>query len=140
MKKYLLIASLALCSQITFAQTETKKDKDKHENHEPKKTAWAELDAYHTVMSQTFHPAENGDLKPLLAKSQELADKAKVLANSTVPEKYQKKDVGAILKKLEQESLALHQMVTSKKSDEEIKKAIFALHDRFHEVMEKCNH
>jgi hypothetical protein len=140
MKKYLLIASLALCSQITFAQTETKKDKDKHENHEPKKTVWAELDAYHTVMSQTFHPAEEGNLKPVLTRSQELADKAKVLANSTVPEKYQKKDVGAILKKLEQESLALHQMVTSKKSDEEIKKAIFALHDRFHEVMEKCNH
>ena len=31
-------------------------------------------------------------------------------------------------------------MVKKKANEEELKKAIFALHDRFHEVMEKCNH
>lgn len=41
---------------------------------------------------------------------------------------------------LAEESKALAKMVRQKKSEAEVKKAIFALPDRFHEFMEKCHH
>jgi hypothetical protein len=69
-----------------------------------------------------------------------LAEKASVLAKSTVPDAYKKKNLQTTLQQLETESAALHKMVIDKKTNEEIKKAIFALHDRFHEIMEKCHH
>lgn len=101
---------------------------------------WPELDEYHEVMSKTFHPAEAGDLKPVYANAAELAAKASVLKKSVIPAKYQKEGVKESIELLEKESAALAKMVKKKKSEEELKKAIFALHDRFHEVMEKCHH
>jgi putative intracellular protease/amidase len=101
---------------------------------------WPELDDYHTTMSQTFHPAEEGNLKPLYANASELALKSTVLRKSVIPAKYQKPGVKESVEILEKESVALAKMVKKKKSDEELKKAIYALHDRFHEVMEKCHH
>lgn len=124
MKKTLLIALFSVSSLFTFAQ----------------KAAWKELDDYHAVMSQTFHPAENGDLKPLFKNAAELASKAMILKNAEIPTAYQKDGVAASIKSLEKESKALAKMVKKNKSEEELKKAIFALHDRFHEVMEKCHH
>jgi hypothetical protein len=38
---------------------------------------WAELEAYHDVMSQTFHPAEEGKLEPIRKRAGELAEKAR---------------------------------------------------------------
>ena len=101
---------------------------------------WPELDDYHAVMAKTFHPAEEGNLKPLYANAEELATKARILKKSVVPAKYQKPGVKESVEALEKESVALAKMVKKKKSEDELKKAIFALHDRFHEVMEKCHH
>ncbi|MFN8349750.1 MAG: hypothetical protein U0X91_32420 [Spirosomataceae bacterium] len=104
------------------------------------KVAWKELDDYHAVMSQTFHPAEEGNLQPVLARAGELAEKGAVLKKSTIPADYQKEGVKTSVNLLAKESKALAEMVQKKRPEEEIKKAIFALHDRFHEVMEKCYH
>ncbi|MBB3841447.1 putative intracellular protease/amidase [Runella defluvii] len=105
-----------------------------------KQESWPELDDYHAVMAQTFHPAEEGNLKPLYANAEQLAAKASILKKSVVPAKYQKPGVKESVEALEKESVALAKMVKKKKSEDELKKAIFALHDRFHEVMEKCHH
>lgn len=102
--------------------------------------AWKELDDYHTVMSQTFHPSEEGNLQPIKERSGELADKAKALQKSAIPAAYQKPGVKETLDKLAKESKALDKMVRKKKPDADITKALAALHDRFHEVMEKCHH
>lgn len=101
---------------------------------------WPELGDYHAVMAQTFHPAEEGNLKPLYANVEQLATKASILKKSTIPVKYQKPGVKESVEALEKESATLAKMVKKKKSEDELKKAIFALHDRFHEVMEKCHH
>lgn len=141
MKKIALACLLCCITNFALAQHQdksTKKDKTSTEKKE--KVVWKELDEYHTVMSQTFHPAEEGNLQPVLTRSKELAEKASVLAKSTVPDAYKKKNLQTTLQQLETESAALHKMVIDKKTNEEIKKAIFALHDRFHEIMEKCHH
>ena len=101
---------------------------------------WKELDDYHTVMAQTFHPSEEGNLQPIKERSGELAAKAKTLQKSTIPAAYQKEGVKQSLDLLAKESKALDKMVRKKKPDAEITKSLAALHDRFHEVMEKCHH
>ena len=104
------------------------------------KAAWKELDDYHAVMSQTFHPAEEGNLQPVITRAVELSEKGAVLKKSAIPADYQKEGVKTSVDLLAKESAALAKMVKDKKSEAELKKAIFALHDRFHEVMEKCHH
>lgn len=124
MKKTFILVLFSLISLSALAQ----------------KATWAELDDYHTTMAMTFHPAEDGDLKPLLAQSGELAKKAKMLKKSAIPAEYQKEGVKTSVELLAKESVALDKMVKAQKTEAELKKAIFALHDRFHEVMEKCHH
>ena len=104
------------------------------------KPTWKALDDYHTVMSQTFHPSEEGNLKPIKERSGELAAKAKTLQKSEIPTAYQTPGVKETLVLLAKESKALDKIVRKKKSDAEITKTLTALHERFHEVMEKCHH
>lgn len=125
MKKYFFALLLLGLAQFSFAQ---------------KATGWDELDAYHSVMAATFHPAEEGNLKPLMERSGELAEKAKVLKASAIPEKYQKEGVKTSIKLLAKESKAIDKFVKTKPADAELTKAITSLHDRFHQVMEECMH
>lgn len=99
---------------------------------------WAELDAYHNVMSQTFHPAEEGKLEPIRKRAGELAEKAKQWLDSKPPKIYDTADIKALLVKLNAESKTLADAVAKKVSDEQLKKDLTALHDRFHEIIGAC--
>lgn len=117
-------------------------EKKKKESAEKKKPSvfeqWKALDEYHKVMSSTFHPAEKGDLKPLFQNANDLATKATLLKNAPIPAGLQKDGLPKTIALLEKESKALALLVKAKKSEEELKKAITKLHDRFHEIMEQC--
>ena len=104
------------------------------------KPKWSQLEDYHAVMAKTFHPAEEGNYKPILENAGELAKLSTILKKSEIPANYQKPGVKESIKALEKESKGLAKLVVKKATEEDLKKAIFALHDRFHEVMEKCNH
>ena len=99
---------------------------------------WPALDEYHSVMSKTFHPAEEGNIEPTKVNAALLAEKAKLLSQSAIPETLNKPGMKELVAKLEKESFALAKLVNSKKPDAKLKEAIFALHDRFHEIMGKC--
>lgn len=99
---------------------------------------WAELDAYHDVMSQTFHPAEEGKLAPIRKRAGELADKAKQWLDSKPPKVYDTADIKALLVKLNTESRALADGIAKGANDDQIKKDLTALHDRFHEIIGAC--
>ena len=103
-----------------------------------KKAKWAEMDAFHEVMSKTFHPAEEGKLDPIRKRSQEMLDKAIAWKNSTAPEGYNQDAVKSTLKKLVRGAKELNKMVQKNETDEELKKELSELHDVFHEIMEKC--
>lgn len=103
-----------------------------------KKAEWKEMDDFHTVMGGTFHPAEEGNLKPIKTRSQEMIDKAVAWQKSDAPEGYNKKAVKASLKKLVKGSKELHKMVKSGATDKELTGKLSGLHDVFHEIMEKC--
>ena len=99
---------------------------------------WKELKAFHNVMSNTFHPMEEGDYKPIRARASEMAQKAKEWADSTPPKDFDKASIKETLKKLVVETKALSDKIAKNASDEEIKKDLTALHDRFHEVVGLC--
>lgn len=127
-QKNILLLFVCLCMAIT-AQAQSIFDQ------------WAELKSFHTVMSQTFHPSEEGDLKPIKARSKEMADKAKVLAQSLIPATFNKPDIQKAVQKLAKDSKSLHQLVKSRKAtDEQIKKSLSDLHDVFHQIVGLCKH
>jgi DUF2911 family protein len=99
---------------------------------------WTELSAFHDVMSATFHPMEEGDLKPIRSRAGELAAKAKQWSASTPPKIYTLPEIKSNLAKLAQESNALAALVSKNGSDAQIKQSLSALHDRFHEIAGMC--
>ena len=109
-----------------------------HPAQAQKKAKWAEMDAFHEVMSKTFHPAEEGKLDPIRKRSQEMLDKAIAWKNSTAPEGYNQDAVKSTLKKLVRGAKELNKMVQKNETDDELKKELSELHDVFHEIMEKC--
>jgi hypothetical protein len=101
--------------------------------------SWPQIKAFHTVMSQTFHPSEEGNLDPIRKRSGEMVEKATALASSPIPKEFNNKEVASAVKKLETDSKALDKLVKAKGNDDDIKKALSALHDTFHTIVEKCS-
>jgi DNA phosphorothioation-dependent restriction protein DptG len=106
--------------------------------HAQDKPKWKELDEFHEVMSQTFHPAEEGKLEPIRARSAEMVEKATAWENSSAPEGYNKNAVKKSLKKLVQGAKEINRLVKENATDSAIKEKLSALHDVFHEIVEKC--
>ncbi|MFV8369278.1 hypothetical protein [Flavobacterium sp. LB2R40] len=100
---------------------------------------WPAIKEFHEVMSQTFHPAEEGNLAPIKARSEELMNKATVLLKSNIPQDFNTTAIVASTKKLQLQSSALHQLVTSNGADAVILKSITDLHDTFHEIVGLCS-
>lgn len=117
-------------------------EKEKKKREAAKKPSvfavWPALDEYHKVMSKTFHPAEEGNLDPLKSNAADLAAKATLLKQSVIPADFKKEGIKQSVSLLEKESAELAKLVKNKKSDEELMKAITALHDRFHEIVGLC--
>ena len=99
---------------------------------------WKELDAFHDVMSKTFHPSEEGKLDPIRARSQEMADKALAWKKSTAPAGFDQKAVKPNLKELVKGTKEINEMVKNKATDAELKDKLAKLHDVFHGIVEKC--
>lgn len=100
---------------------------------------WPEMNVFHEVMAQTFHPTEENNLEPLKTRSEELMKKAENLLNSNIPEEYRTKSILNAVEILQKKSEAVHQLVLSKATDTELKQAIADLHDAFHEIVGLCS-
>ena len=102
------------------------------------KKSWKEMHDFHGVMGSTFHPAEEGNLQPIRTRSQEMVDKAAAWEKSDAPEGYDKKAVKSTLKKLVDGAKEIDKMVKANAADKDLVTKLTALHDVFHEIMEKC--
>ncbi|MBL0012666.1 MAG: hypothetical protein IPP30_02615 [Flavobacterium sp.] len=100
---------------------------------------WPAIKEFHQVMSQTFHPSEEGNLEPIKTRSEELMNKAAVLLKSDIPAEYKTAAVLASAEKLQLKSKALHKLVQSKGADADITKSLAELHDVFHEIVGLCS-
>lgn len=103
------------------------------------KAKWPEMKEFHGVMSGTFHPSEDGNLEPIKTRSAEMLKKAELWLKSTPPKEFDKPNVKETLTLLVEECKQMDALVQKKASDEELKKALFNLHERFHSVVGACN-
>jgi uncharacterized coiled-coil DUF342 family protein len=99
---------------------------------------WKEMQDFHELMSKSFHPAEENNLKPLKENAAALEAAAVKWQTSAVPKGYNAVVTKPILDKLVKELKALHVAVKQKKPDASLKEMITSAHNTFHEIMEKC--
>lgn len=126
MKKIFSLLLIILCSaQISFAGSDIDK--------------WPALKAMHGVISQTFHPSEEGNLVPVRARAKELYTKAQTLAKSKVPAEFNNAQVKTAVATLEKEAKTLRQMVAENGGDDDIKQQLSAVHDAYHEIVGLCS-
>ncbi len=88
---------------------------------------WPTIKEFHGVMSQTFHPSEEGNLEPLKTRSEEMATKAAAILKSDIPAEFKTPAILASAEKLQLKSKALHKMVVAKASDAELTKSLAEL-------------
>lgn len=107
-------------------------------NAQDKFATWQALGAFHTVMSETFHPAEKGHFDPIKQRSGEMVDKAALLEKSAIPAQFDKPEIRAALKTLKSKTTALNKIVLKKAKNEKINAALVSVHDTFHEIVGLC--
>lgn len=99
---------------------------------------WPAIKTFHGVMSQTFHPAEEGNLAPIKARSLEMVEKAEALLKSDIPAEFKTASIMASAERIQIKSKALHKMILSGSSDADITAKLSELHDTFHEIVGLC--
>jgi hypothetical protein len=100
---------------------------------------WPAIKTFHGVMSQTFHPAEEGDLNPIKTRSEEMVQKAEALSTEAIPAEFKTPAITASVKKLQAGSKSLDKLIKAKGTDKEVLAAITSLHDVFHEIVGLCS-
>ncbi|WP_298153152.1 hypothetical protein [Flavobacterium sp.] len=123
MRKFSFLV-LFLLGNIGFAQTTFEK--------------WPAIKTFHEVISQTFHPAEEGNLEPIKSRSKELAQKAEAINKSEIPAEFKTKEIIVAAENLQIQSWALHKKIKLGATDEEILKMLTSLHDTFHQIVGLC--
>lgn len=119
---FFLIAFCAACSL-----------KEHHEG----KANWKELDSFHKVMADVFHPSkDSGNLAPAKKLAAQLAEEADRLASSSLPENLRNDEMKSNLEKLKAGSKTLADEISKGATDDVIREKLTALHDQFHKIME----
>jgi hypothetical protein len=103
-----------------------------------KKAVWAEMKTFHSYMSSTFHPAEEGNLAPLKAKADSLFITAKLWQKSEIPATFKPEETKAALIKLVNQCAKVKKAVEAKMNDEQLKKMIAEAHNIFHTIVGEC--
>jgi len=105
---------------------------------EKKSPSWPELKKFHSYMSSTFHPAEEGDFKPLKIKVDSMLIAAKVWQASEIPSNYKPVETKETLFKLVDQLTTLKAAVDANADDEKLKTMITDSHDIFHKIVGEC--
>lgn len=126
MKKISGLLLVLFCSaQFSFAGSEVDK--------------WPALKAVHGIISQTYHPSEEGNLVPIKARARELYTKTQALLKSKVPTEFNNDKVRDAITTLDKEAQKLQLMVKENESDTEIKEQLSLVHDTFHDIVGMCS-
>ena len=130
-----LISMLVSCSE--------KKQNDQHKETASKESdemEWPEMDAFHMVMAEAFHPFKDSvNLAPAKQLAEEMALEADKWAASSLPEKVNTDDMKAKLNQLKIDTRALADKIKGGAADAEIGTFLQALHESFHGIMEAWN-
>ncbi len=104
------------------------------------KDGWTELNDFHDIISQTFHPSEEGNLKPVRGRSGELLSKAKALKGGRFPASFNTPEIKKTIDDLVKGAASVNQMVIKKAGDKTITKKLDEVHNLYHAILALCEH
>lgn len=101
---------------------------------------WAEMDAFHMVMAEAYHPYKDStNLAPAKELAAEMALEAEKWTNAVLPEKVNTDEMKAQLNQLKTDTQSLADKIKGGATDQEIGATLQALHESFHGIMEMWN-
>jgi hypothetical protein len=110
--------------------------KDEADHAAGDESAWKEMDDFHAIMAETFHPyKDSANLEPVKLRASELLSAADHWADSPLPEKVDNERVKAKLRQLKSEAATLVESTRSA-DDNVVADHLTKLHDTFHEIQE----
>jgi hypothetical protein len=134
---------LALAAAIVVCAIGCGKKEDGHEHSEDAASTetsseeWKEMDSFHLIMAETFHPyKDSANLEPVKVHAEHLAMEADKWASTTLPDKVNNDEVKSKLEKLKTDTRGLADKIKAGGSNEEIAAQLTAVHDLFHEIQE----
>jgi len=113
----------------------------KKESHQEESTTidseeWDELDSFHFVMAESFHPfIDSGNLVPAKENAAAMEELAAKWANAPLPAKVNNDHVKKLLIKLKQSTTNFKTMLPDA-PDEVLGDSLSTLHDLFHGIQE----
>jgi hypothetical protein len=129
---YVTFAVLAGFAVLTIIQCSKPAEKEEEEQVE-----WKEMDDYHAVMADVFHPLkDSGNLEPIKTRAEELAASASKWADAELPKKVDNEEMKGRLAQLKDASRGLADQVNAGAGDEIITTQLTELHDLFHAIQE----
>lgn len=127
----IIIISLSACSRKEKVTSEATHSDD---------AEWVEMDSFHLIMAEAFHPyKDSANLEPVRRLAEELTQEADKWASAPLPDKVNNERMKAQLNQLKADTRALSTMIQGGASVEEIGTALQALHGSFHNIMEVWN-
>lgn len=100
--------------------------------------SWTALNEFHKILSQTYHPAEEGNMDPIKTRSAELMLAAVNLKSSKKPKSVDTAEINSSIEILVKKSNELHKMVKKKMTNPILKAKLYEIHQEFHKLEESC--
>ncbi len=98
---------------------------------------WKEMDSFHMIMAEAFHPfKDSSNLAPAKKLAEEMALEAEKWSAASLPSKVDNQEVKASLEKLKVDTRALADLIKSGADDQSVGASLNSLHDSFHGIME----
>lgn len=126
---FIVVAGLAIACGA-------KKEDDHGHSHAADSKEWKQMDEFHMVMAETFHPyKDSANLEPVKSRANELATSAESWSKSELPEKVDTDEMKEKLERLRTETSTLASTVSGG-DDKVIGEQLTKVHDLFHEIQE----
>ena len=104
--------------------------------------SWKEMNAFHKVLAETWHPASKQDLVPLRVRANELKAVADAWAASKAPESpvsCASEEVKAAITKVAKDTRGIALMIVAGADDTWLAASLKGVHDSFEAVEKACS-
>jgi len=143
MIRNLIFLTVVVLSSLFIFACAGKKQEEGHEHdehHGAEATGgdgWKEMDSFHMIMAETFHPyKDSSNLQPAKTHAEHLAMEADKWASSTLPEKVNNEETKTKLEQLKTDTRTFADKVKAGAPDAELGTQLTAVHDLFHQIQE----
>jgi hypothetical protein len=123
---------------LSVSCSNKKEGSDDHSESSPvSEVDWKEMDDFHMVMAESFHPyKDSANLEPAKQNASALVASAEKWAAAPLPAKFEEDDeIKFKLNQLHQDAVSFVEIVNSG-NDKAIGESLTKLHDLFHELQE----